>query len=437
MILIMRHAGTFLMMLLSMRLSKKRIESYQNRRLRKLIDYASSKVPYYSRLFEKHGIAPSQIKSLEDLAVIPISGQDDLRGKALEELVSTDADIKRMIMNRTSGSSGKPLTIASTKTESLLFRLLRLRITYYFGRKVRHKSASIRYIRRGSPTEKPFWKSFLSILGLFRNFKVNCIEQPANIFNILEENRPRWLSGYPGTISLVADSMLEKGAEPWNMTGICVGGEVLTGAMRERIEKAFCAPVYNTYGSHEFGIIAWHCKDTGLLHVQDTNVIIEVVKKDGSPALPGEDGEIVATSLSRFAMPFIRYRLGDIVTRHGETCPCGRAFSTLSKVQGRAIDTFLMPDGRSFHPYQIAAIVVDSADWVRQYSLIQERRDRVVLQVVPFSCPPEDEVERLRNEAQSLLGRDVDFRIIFVSEIDRGTGGKFRVSQSLVPGKQL
>ena len=82
--------------------------------------------------------------------------------------------------------------------------------------------------------------------------------------------------------------------------------------MRRHITETFAAPVFNLYASNEFNVIAWECQETGELHTCDDGVIIEVLK-DGRPAAAGERGEVVGTNLHSFAMPLIRFRLGDII----------------------------------------------------------------------------------------------------------------------------
>jgi phenylacetate-CoA ligase len=430
--LLVQHIYTLFAIFRFNRLSKKAIVSFQNRRIRKLVDYAYRKVPYYRSLFDKHGITPAQIKGLEDLKRIPISSREDYMREPFGQMISKDKKADRLKKIRTSGSAGKPLTIAYSRMESLLLSLMGVRIRRYYGKKMRDRGAVVTYVRRSAKASEHPLKRALRSLGLYRNKIVDCSRQPDEIYKSLADYSPLWLGGYPGSIAFLADWMLERGIKSWKLKAVNVGGEMLTDRMRERIGRAFNAPVYQGYGSHEFDIIAYQCKETDLLHVMETNVIVEVIKEDGSLALPGEQGEMVGTSLSRFSMPFIRYRLGDIVTPGEKACPCGGAYGTIRKVQGRKIDTFVLPDGRSFHPYQIVETVIDTADWVRQYSLVQEKPDRIALLVVPFYHPPLDEKERIIQEARALLGPSIDFRIVFVTAIERGPGGKFHVSRSLV-----
>jgi len=200
--------------------------------------------------------------------------------------------------------------------------------------------------------------------------------------------------------------------------------------MRRQITEAFEAPVFDVYACHEFRVIAWECKDTGELHMCDDCMIVEVLK-DGRPATIGERGEIVGTNLHSFAMPFIRYRLGDIVTKGLETCRCGQPFSTIGAIQGRMTDYFSLPGGRLIHPYEISLLFIDTS-WLRQYQMVQEREDRIILRVVPSTTPTPQELNQLEESVTAVLGQEMEFQLILVHEIQLEPSGKFRVLRSLV-----
>jgi phenylacetate-CoA ligase len=160
-------------------------------------------------------------------------------------------------------------------------------------------------------------------------------------------------------------------------------------------------------------------------------VILEVLR-DGQTVGPGEEGEVVVTNLHAYAMPFIRYRLADMVTRGSDQCSCGRPFSTIRAIQGRMVDTFLLPDGRSLHPYRILEQLVTAGDtWIRQYQLLQDRPDRIVLQVVPAQPPTPELHDRITRSVMPLLGSGVEFQVRVVDVIPLSRG-KYRHSRSSI-----
>jgi phenylacetate-CoA ligase len=147
----------------------------------------------------------------------------------------------------------------------------------------------------------------------------------------------------------------------------------------------------------------------------------------------GEQGEVVATGLHTYAMPFIRYRLGDIATRGPEVCSCGQPFSTLRAVQGRLHDYFRLPDGRLMHPDKIVVPIMENeSSWFDRYELVQEKVDRIVLRIQPFQDPSESQLVNVKRLAMSQLPRDVDFLIEIADEHSFKREGKFRFCRSMV-----
>jgi phenylacetate-CoA ligase len=213
---------------------------------------------------------------------------------------------------------------------------------------------------------------------------------------------------------------------------VWVSGEVLTAVARRRIEAAFAAPIHNAYGTHEVGLLASDCRDSGLMHISSPGSIVEILTPDNRPAEEGETGEVVVTALDFFAAPFIRYRLKDLATRGAAACPCGARIPTIAHIDGRSIDYFEMPDGRYLHPYRILGPALAAAPWIRQYQLVQESRHRIVLRLVREGPLEEAEGRRLRSTVDSLLGPDVRFRVEAVPRIAATPGGKSRPIVSLV-----
>lgn len=419
--------------------AREEIVAFQNARLRRLVAHAYMNVPYYRRLFEQNGLTPRDIQSVADLPAIPITSKTDLQALPAREVVARGVDPQRLITRTTSGSSGEPFTIRRTWFEDRLLFQFRRRATRAFGVRSTDRTANIVLLR---PTPHPrlplslrlhqMLDSFHCSLGLYRQIRLNCLLSPRDLIALLQEHRPDVLTGFPGVLSQLAQVLDAAERRAIRPRLVIVGAEVLTPLMRRQISAAFSAPVFDCYGSHEFNLIAWECPATSEFHLCDDSVIVEVLK-DGRPVAEGEQGEVVGTNLHSFAMPFIRYRLGDVVTKGAETCRCGQPFSTIKNIRGRMIDYFPLPDGRLLHPYEIVLILMnEAAAWIQQYQLTQERKEKVLLQVVPLTTPTTAELDRLVESVTTLLGPGVDFRVTLVSEIQLEASGKFRVSRSLV-----
>ena len=412
--------------------AREEIVAFQNSQLRRLIIHAYNNVPYYRRLFDQNGLKPGDIRSIADLSIIPLTSKKDLQSLSVEEVVARGVDPEHLISHRTSGSSGEPFTILRTWLEERLLGALRLRALHCLGLRVRDRTASIALVRPTHPHDNQLPLRILQALGLYRKLQIDCLLPPENIVRALRHFRPDVLTGFSGVISYLSQIMNDNDSQVIRPRFLVVGAEVLTPLMRHQLTKAFETPVFEVYGSHEFNLVASECKETGELHTCDDFMIVEVLK-DGRPAATGERGEVVGTSLHSFAMPFIRYQLGDIVTKGFETCRCGQPFSTIRTVQGRMLDYFPLPGGRMMHPYEITGThLLGAVSWIRQYQLIQEQVDRVILWVVPNTTPTNQELVQLEKSVTAILGQDVEFRVTLVPEIILEPNGKFRVSRSLV-----
>ena len=409
------------------------VVAFQNERLRRLVAHAYHRVPYYRGLFERHGIKPEDIGTIADLARIPITDKRDLQALAVEESFERGVDAARLVTHRTSGSSGEPLTIRRTWLEERLLGAFRLRAMHQLGLRPWDRRVRIVRVRPPDPTNDRLAQRALRAMGLYRHATVDCALSTEQLVSALRNLRPDVLVGFPGVLSEIAAVLSDDDRRAIRLRFIALGGEVVTPLMRRQISEGFRAPLFEVYACYEVGLMAWQCRETGALHVCDDAVVLEVLA-DGRPVAVGERGEVVVTALHSFAMPFIRYRLGDLVTRGVDACPCGQPFAVIGAVQGRMIDYFPLPDGRNLHPYEIVSAVVDSL-WIRQYRLLQERVDRIVLEVVPATTPSAADVALLEDRIGKLVGREVAVVVTLVPEIALEPGGKFRVSRSRVQSR--
>jgi phenylacetate-CoA ligase len=155
-------------------------------------------------------------------------------------------------------------------------------------------------------------------------------------------------------------------------------------------------------------------------------VLLEIVGEDGHAVRSGEVGEVVATALHSYTMPFVRYRTGDLAIRGRDFCGCGQPFSTLRAIQGRAVDYLRLPGGRRVHPYAITVYLAErEAAWVAQHQIVQCDPSYVRLNVQPARTPTAQELERVRKRGTSILGADVQFELALVDRFPRHPSGKF------------
>lgn len=414
------------------RASRAPIQAFQNERLRALVRHAYEHVPYYRDLFERHGVQPGQVRTTADLARIPISSREDLRACPPEQLIARGLNPDRLIATMTSGSSGQPFEMRNTWLEQNLEYLFRLRAQRQLGQRTGDRIAIIARPARHHPKDNKLLGMALRTLGLQKRSRFSLFDSPQQLLAHLEAFRPHIVMGFPNALQRVGEALAATGTTRVRPRFLTSEAEVLTPAFRARIEADWGTRLFETYGCHEFNLLAWECPATGALHTCDDSVVIEVLK-DGRPVAPGERGEVVVTGLHLYAMPFIRYRLGDVVTRGDVACACGQPFSTIRSIQGRMRDFFVLPGGRWMHPAEfIDGMRPDAQHWIRQFQFIQDREDRIVMRLVPMPNARPERIAAYERYLAERLGPEVEVRIERVEEIPRGANGKYHVFRSLI-----
>ena len=409
-------------------LSEDSVLEHQDRKLRSLVGHAYRHVPYYRSLMDAAGLGPKDVDGVARLDRFPLSAKRDFRRAPAASRMSDTVHRERLPTFRTTGSTGVPLFVKRTKAEDLLFHLFRMRAIGSYGLRARDRVVRV---RSGNAGYVPMSWKLARAFRLFRQSMVDTGNTPQANAAALLALKPDVVTGYNSSLARIARIITLDRGTVLPLRFAVGGADMLTPLFRKQIRDAFKAPVYDTYECVEIGLMAWECRETGLYHVCDDNVILEVLK-DGRPAREGEQGEVVVTNLHLQAMPFIRYRLDDIVTLGPAACPCGLPFRTLRAIDAKRQDYFRLPDGRELYPWAISLFLMDHAPWALQFEIVQERTDLVALRAEALSPPTEADLGRLRAGIMPMLGPEVAFEIRIVPELTPTPGGKFWPRRSLV-----
>lgn len=238
----------------------------------------------------------------------------------------------------------------------------------------------------------------------------------------------RFVQGYPSSLHLVAQAMLDAG-RPLPVRRLCAvftSSERLLASHRETIEKAFQAPVVDRYGSSEFCVSLSGCEAQNL-HVDMEFCIVEVerfAETDGWVR-----GPLLVTGLRNDATPFLRYRIGDVGTLSKKPCPCGRPGDVLLDVDGRLEDYVVTPDGRRIG--RVDHIFKEQYD-IAEAQILQDTEKAIEVLVVPRLGYGEASERSLLREIRSRLGSEIEVTIRKVDAIPREASGKFRAVKSRV-----
>lgn len=405
-----------------------RIDSFRNRRLRDLVSHAFDSVPFYQRRWRKHGFDPASFHGIEDLRRLPIVERTELK-QAGEDAVARGVDVGKLKIYRTSGSTGKPAVIRRTRFEDRWLQLLRLRKSMRsYGLRLTDRRCGVRL---ASVSDE---RHFAMKLGILPQRIIDCRRPAGEIAEEIQRIDPHLLFGYPSSLAEALAEVRRRSLPLDRLRLIVAGGETVTPAVRNRLERlAGGAAVYSTYGAHEVNLIAQDCAAGCSLHVAEEAVVLEVLRPDGSPAAPGETGEAVVTALHSFAMPFIRYRLGDVVCRSRGRCACGVDGERLDSVLGRTLDLFVAPDGGRYHPYAISRpATVLGANHVEALRIVQHAPQRIEVLVQAPNGLPSEYAARLAHEAEAAVGAPLSIEVRRVDDLIIEDNGKFRPYVCLV-----
>lgn len=349
--------------------SRRQLSDYQNKQVREIVRYAYDHVPFYHKKLSRLELRPEDIRTVEDLNKLPIVERDELQ-KNSEELISDGFDANRLFVASTSGSTGRPFFTYLSKKEREFRHAKLLRPHIVCGQKPWDKWVII-----GPPHSNRKLAKLQKILGIYAPIFVSVFEHASKQLSAIEQLKPKVLDGYSSSLFLLAREAEKKGAINVRPSFLMGGGELIDDADRRFLENIFAAPYYDQYASEEFQMLAWQCPAKNEYHVDADSVILQFVDGDGSEVASGEKGEIVCTSLFNYAMPIIRYAVGDVgVPSEEKECDCGITFPLMKLIEGRKESMVVLPDGRSLSPLAIGDCMCAFRffTYIYQYRFIQK-----------------------------------------------------------------
>ncbi len=400
--------------------------AFQRRALAALVAHCRRNVALYREHWRDADPTEARLDAL------PTIGKDDFRSRPLAAALADGVDPRSLVVHTTSGSSGQPFAVRRTRVEDHLMQLFRVRAEAGAG--VRRTDRALQFGQVPAGGFRRSWPGRVAhALRWYRHTRLDGLADAAKLADELLRVRPDVLLAYPSTLAALAAELARRNGRYDGTKFVFSGGEVLGASTRRMIADVLGGRIVDCYGAHEFNLIASECPAGRGFHVCDDNVIVEVLGEDGRPVAVGATGEVVATALHAYAMPFVRYRTGDLAELGPAPCSCGAPWSTLRAIRGRAVDLIRRPDGSSVHPYAITGTLADDdADWVAQHQLVQRSVDRVVLSMAVRRPPRPDELERVRRNGAAALGPGVAFDVTIVGGFAHPAGAKFPPYVSLV-----
>ena len=406
--------------------SKEKLERYRDKAFRRILKNAT-KIPMYREKYKDVDIG--KIKGIGDIEKLPITTKDDFRNAFPDKLLPDKAKKDRYSVISTSGSTGKPVSIFVEPLfmyKTLIFYTRVLKEYDLSWRK--NRIALLIDLSPGSGEEEFFSRSAIPSIDRvipLKNIRVYHVgDNPERIMEDLNKFKPEIIGGYPDIMKILATLKNRGKGENVNPRYIASSGAILDRYSREYLEETFNARVFETYGATECSPMAFECKE-GNMHIQADVVNIEFWNGRGEKASPGELSEIVITSLIEGGTPVIRYNgVSDLLVPSDRECSCGMNTPIIERIEGRKIDTIVLPDGRMIPPLAITGIPYQVMSDTRsriieQFQIVQERYDKIDILVVFKECDDKEKntvKTKLKEAFVEALG-DVDIDIKEVKEI--------------------
>lgn len=412
--------------------SREELEAYQAERLQRLIRHAYETVPYYRDMMSDRGLTPADIRTEEDLVKLSVLTKHDVRGNR-SRLLSISCDRPSLREAYTSGSTGPPIGVfwdssVTVVNNASLWRCRRWG-GFEFGRP--YAALMVHPIVPESQSRPPYWRwneswnqLLLSSLHLRDDTVVEYVSEMRRV-------GVEALETYPSSAYVFAKHM-EAIGERLPLTCVFTTSEPLLDVQREIVEDRFCCPVFDAYSQAERVMFSGECDRHVGHHVHEEYGITELLDEHDEPVAPGTMGRVVATGLHNFAMPLIRYEVGDAAAFRVSPCECGRGLRLLEGVSTKADDILVLPDGRLL-PATPLMRAFKGFPGIEQIQVVQHEPQCVTVRMARTDEFASGSEQGIRDNLRVRLGDEVRIIFEYVDVIPRSSRGKFRTVISTVP----
>lgn len=347
------------------------LEDLQLRRLKETVKRAYDRVPFYHQRMKDLGVTPSDVASLPDVRTLPETRKGDLRENYPFGLFAVPKE-EVVRVHASSGTTGKPTVVG------------------YTARDIETWSDMVArdLVMVGCTKEDIFQNAvnygfFTGGLGIHYGIeRMGAMAVPSGTgstrrqIEIMIDFGVTALHCTPSYALYLAETVTDMGlADDLSLKVGCFGAEPWSDRARTELEEMLNIKAYDSYGLSEmFGPgVAFECQEQNGLHIWEDHFLVEILDPDGLPCAPGERGELVLTSLTKEAMPLIRYHTGDVTYTMEEECPCGRTSVKLHRFLGRA-DDMLVVRGINVFPSQIEDVLLKIPEIGDYFQVVVDRK---------------------------------------------------------------
>jgi len=407
------------------------IRELQTDRLRETVENAYENVQFYRERMDERGVEPADVQGVEDITKLPMTTKEDFRDRYPDGLFAVDDEEIRRI-HASSGTTGKPKIVAYTEEDVDVWG------------EVMARSLAASGVDPGETVQNAYgYGLFTGGLGLHYGVEeLGCTVIPIGggqtqrQVEMMVDLESDVLACTPSYALYFAETAEEMGHDPRELpvSTVVFGAEPCTDPMREEIEQRLDANGIDLYGLSEIvgpGVSIECVEAKNGLHVWEDRFYPEVVDPaTGEPVAEGEEGELVLTTLSKEALPVLRYRTGDLTTLAYDECACGRTMVRMDNVTGRT-DDLLIVRGVNLYPSEIEHVILDIDGVAPYYRIDLHERDN--LDVMELTVEMDEAFdgsetalqERIRERLENVLAfKPDDLELVGPGSIARTEVGK-------------
>jgi len=396
--------------------------------------HAYENVPYYRSLFDKHGINPFDIQNYEDFCYIPVLTKKELRANP-DMLIDAEVDKNKLIKSGTGGTTDSPIPIYYDQVRN---RIKTAEMVFFREWFQWYPESKVAYLW-GAPMDMPTmnsWRSRIRSRLLERTLFLFASMLNDEVMNQyvqqLNDFKPEIIQAYSNPMYILAKFILRKKLSIVQPKTIIVTAELCSPVQRKVIEEAFKCSVLSFYGAREAGYIAVQCGQEKNFHINSHGVFLEILRNN-KPVKNGEIGDVVLTDLHNYAMPLIRYKIGDVASLDTKRCPCGSELPVLNFMAGRETDVFVTPDGDMIPGVSLCDRVVTDCSGFAQLQFIQLRQDELHIKMVKGNKYTEQDIINLDDILYEYFQGKIKIIKSYVDDIPKDKSGKTRFCLSYVP----
>jgi phenylacetate-CoA ligase len=413
------------------------IEKVQLKRLKEVVSRVYHLSPFYREKFDELGITPDDIKSLKDIQKLPFTKKQDLRDNYPFGLLTVPmSEVVRI--HSSSGTTGKPTVVAYTKHDMDVWDEVMMRCLSMGdvnSKDICHNAYGYGLFTGGLGFHRAAEKLGAAIVPASGGFTQRQLM-------LMRDFGATVLFSTPTFALHLAEIARKEGREfrkNYKLRCGFFGAEPTSEGLKREVAKAWEIEYFEVYGLSEIigPGVSCSCNKGRGLHIQEDHFYPEIIDPETGEVLPdGEEGELVLTTLTKQALPIIRYRTGDITKLYREPCACGRTFVRMESVMGRA-DDMLIINGVNVFPSQIEHVIANTEGVSLNYQIIADKKgylDKLEIMVEVDENIMIDnvgEIERIKKELQNALLNNlyINANVILVEPktIERSMGKAKRI----------